>query len=563
MIKYFAILILILTNIYGREGYFINPIISGAHPDPSICRVGDDYYIVNSSFEYFPGLPIHHSKDLVNWELIGYGLHREDQCNGEMNLVDVQSDGGIHAPTIRYHKGTFYIITTNVYNSGDGSPGLMRNFIITAKNPSGPWSKPHIIEGAPGIDPDIFFDDNGKVYFTGTHSPGDMNSNGIGEIWIQELDIKKWKLVGKRHTVWDGIFGCCTEGPHIYKEHGLYYLLVAEGGTGKNHAVMIAASENILGPYEENQRNPILTTRHLSNNYFVNSTGHADMIELEDGRWYMVSLGKRNDLDGDANMGRETYLMPMQWESTIVKWEQVSEDRWEPLRYLFPVVAPLTGKVERFTPLPFTDRPQYINNTVIDDFLNENLDLRWTFIRVPEEKTYSLLENPGFLRLYSKPGKIEDRKRFSLVGFRQKESDFEFEVKMNFLPNKDKVESGVIHYQKEWNYLTNTVIKKRKKYYLEQKLKEKGKEVVTLKKTILKGYDGNIILKVKSKKDRYDFFYSLNDGSSFDYFTSIEAIKVLDRNYTGALLGLFTTSNGVLSQDYADYDWVRYKDFVR
>ena len=563
MIKYFAILILILTNIYGREGYFINPIISGAHPDPSICRVGDDYYIVNSSFEYFPGLPIHHSKDLVNWKLIGYGLHREDQCNGEMNLVDVQSDGGIHAPTIRYHKGTFYIITTNVYNSGDGSPGLMRNFIITAKNPSGPWSKPHIIEGAPGIDPDIFFDDNGKVYFTGTHSPGDMNSNGIGEIWIQELDIKKWKLVGKRHTVWDGIFGCCTEGPHIYKEHGLYYLLVAEGGTGKNHAVMIAASENILGPYEENQRNPILTTRHLSNNYFVNSTGHADMIELEDGRWYMVSLGKRNDLDGDANMGRETYLMPMQWEPTIVKWEQVSEDKWEPLRYLFPVVAPLTGKVERFTPLPFTDRPQYINNTVIDDFLNENLDLRWTFIRVPEEKTYSLLENPGFLRLYSKPGKIEDRKRFSLVGFRQKESDFEFEVKMNFLPNKDKVESGVIHYQKEWNYLTNTVIKKRKKYYLEQKLKEKGKEVVTLKKTILKGYDGNIILKVKSKKDRYDFFYSLNDGSSFDYFTSIEAIKVLDRNYTGALLGLFTTSNGVLSQDYADYDWVRYKDFVR
>ena len=563
MIKYFAILILILTNIYGREGFFINPIISGAHPDPSICRVGNDYYIVNSSFEYFPGLPIHHSKDLVNWELIGYGLHREDQCNGEMNLVDVQSDGGIHAPTIRYHKGTFYIITTNVYNSGDGSPGLMRNFIITAKNPSGPWSKPHIIEGAPGIDPDIFFDDNGKVYFTGTHSPGDMNSNGIGEIWIQELDIKKWKLVGKRHTVWDGIFGCCTEGPHIYKEHGLYYLLVAEGGTGKNHAVMIAASENILGPYEENQRNPILTTRHLSNNYFVNSTGHADMIELEDGRWYMVSLGKRNDLDGDANMGRETYLMPMQWESTIVKWEQVSEDRWEPLRYLFPVVAPLTGKVERFTPLPFTDRPQYLNNTVIDDFLNENLDLRWTFIRVPEEKTYSLLENPGFLRLYSKPGKIEDRKRFGLVGFRQKESDFEFEVKMNFLPNKDKVESGVIHYQKEWNYLTNTVIKKRKKYYLEQKLKEKGKEVVTLKKSILKGYDGNIILKVKSKKDRYDFFYSLNDGSSFDYFTSIEAIKVLDRNYTGALLGLFTTSNGVLSQDYADYDWVRYKDFVR
>ena len=157
--KYFIVFIFILTNISGKEGYFINPIISGGHADPSICRVGDDFYIVNSSFEYFPGLPIHHSKDLVNWELISYGLHREDQCNGEMNLVDVQTNGGIHASTIRYHKGTFYIITTNVYNSGDGSPGLMINFIITAKDPSGPWSDPHIIDGANGIDPDIFFDD--------------------------------------------------------------------------------------------------------------------------------------------------------------------------------------------------------------------------------------------------------------------------------------------------------------------------------------------------------------------------------------------------------------------
>ena len=143
--KRFLCKIIVFSGIvFCKEGYFINPIITGAHPDPSICRVGGDYYIVNSSFEFFPGLPIHHSKDLVNWELIGYGLHREDQCNGRMNLVDVQSDGGIHAPTIRYHKGTFYIITTNVYNRGDGSSALMRNFIITAKNASGPWSKPHI-----------------------------------------------------------------------------------------------------------------------------------------------------------------------------------------------------------------------------------------------------------------------------------------------------------------------------------------------------------------------------------------------------------------------------------
>jgi xylan 1,4-beta-xylosidase len=547
----------------AKEGYFINPIISGAHPDPSICRAGDDYYIVNSSFEYFPGLPIHHSKDLVNWELIGYGLHREDQCNGDMNLVDVQSDGGIHAPTIRYHKGTFYIITTNVYNSGDGKPGLMRNFVITAKDPAGPWSDPHIIEGAPGIDPDIFFDTDGKVYFTGTHSPGDMNANGIGEIWIQELDIKNWKLVGERHTVWDGAFGCCTEGPHIYKEHGLYYLLVAEGGTGKNHAVMMAASERIFGPYEENPRNPILTTRHVTNDYFVNSTGHADIIELPDGRWYMVSLGKRNDLDGDANMGRETHLIPMKWESTIVKWEQVSDTKWEPVRYLFPVPAPLTGKVERFVPLPFKDKPQYINNSFIDYFASDKLNLEWNFIRVPQGKTVSLINNPGYLRLYAKPATIEDRKNFSMIGFRQKESDFDFEVKMSYLPKDNKVQSGIIHYQKERNYLMNTVYKMKKKYYLEQQLKEKDKKVVSLKKVPLKNYKGSIIFKTVSRKEEYSFFYSLDDGENFTYFTTLDAIKMLDRNYTGALLGMFSTSNGEISRDYAEFDWVNYKDYIR
>jgi alpha-N-arabinofuranosidase len=481
-----------------------------------------------------------------------------------MNLVDVQSDGGIHAPTIRYHKGKFYIITTNVYNSGDGKPGLMRNFIITAENPSGPWSNPHVIEGAPGIDPDIFFDSDGKVYFTGTHNPGDMNANGIGEIWVQELDIKNWMLIGERKTVWDGVFGCCTEGPHIYKEHGLYYLLVAEGGTGKNHAVMMAASENIFGPYEENPRNPVLTTRHVTEDYFVNSTGHADMIELPDKRWYMVSLGKRNDLDGDANMGRETYLTPMVWEPTIVKWQQVSETKWEPVNYLFPVASPLTGKVERYEKLPFQDKPQYKNNTFVDDFLFPKLDLEWTFIRVPQKNTYSLEAKRGSLRLYTKPGTIENRKRFSMIGFRQRESDFEYQVKMEFAPKDDKVESGIIHYQKEWNYLSNTVYKENKRFYLEQRLKEKNKiNEKTIKRILLKDYKNDILFKVVSKNDKYTFYYSLNNGENFKYFTSLDAIKILDRNYTGALLGVFSTSNGNNSNDYADYDWVRYHDFVR
>ena len=241
----FCICFSLISYVAFGQQTFINPIIPGGYPDPSICRVGDDFYIVNSSFEYFPGLPIHLSKDLVNWELIGHGIHSESQASGEVNLIDVQENGGIHAPTIRYNNGIFYIVTTNMYDQADPtkSNGVRQNtnFIITATNPAGPWSAPHIIDGAPGIDPDLFFDEDGKVYFVGTHSPGDVTSSGIGAIWAQELDLKHWKLVGDRFSLWEG---ACdknhTEGPHIYKRNGKYYLLVAEGGTGHHHAVMIA-----------------------------------------------------------------------------------------------------------------------------------------------------------------------------------------------------------------------------------------------------------------------------------------------------------------------------------
>ena len=187
--------LLISIQLFSQNS-FTNPIIPGGHPDPSICKVDDTFYIVNSSFEYYPGLPIHKSKDLVNWELIGYGLHRKEQCQKEVNLIDVQSDGGIHAPTIRYNNGTFYIITTNVYYNEDTKTTDFVNFIITAKNTEGLWSEPHVLEGAPGIDPDIFFDDDGNVWYVGTHSPENPNYEGEGEIWLQKIDIENWKLVG-------------------------------------------------------------------------------------------------------------------------------------------------------------------------------------------------------------------------------------------------------------------------------------------------------------------------------------------------------------------------------
>ena len=256
------------------EPKFTNPILAGGYPDPSICRVGSDYYIVNSSFEYFPGLPIHHSKDLVNWQLVGHGLHQEEQANKGVNLLDVQSNGGIHAPTLRCEDGLFYIITTNVYQPAEKRlPTEMVNFIITAENVEGPWSEPHIIEGAPGIDPDLFFDDDGRVWYVGTHSPEEPNFPGEGEIWLHELDLKKWALKGQRHFLWRGALknAIWAEGPHLYKRDGRYYLMVAEGGTSFDHAVTIAISDQITGPYIGNSRNPILTSRHLSYDNWVHS----------------------------------------------------------------------------------------------------------------------------------------------------------------------------------------------------------------------------------------------------------------------------------------------------
>lgn len=219
MTKTIAVLIvLFFSALFAQTSTFTNPILPGGYPDPSVCRVGDDYYLVNSSFEYFPGLPLHHSRDLVNWKLVGYGLHREAQCSGAVNLVDVNSNGGIHAPTLRYHDGSFYIITTNVYyNPADTvQPTKFVNFIITARNIEGPWSEPHVLEGAPGIDPDIFFDEDGRVWYAGTHSPEKPNFEGEGEIWLQEIDLANWRLSGERYFLWRGACGKCLGGRPAY-----------------------------------------------------------------------------------------------------------------------------------------------------------------------------------------------------------------------------------------------------------------------------------------------------------------------------------------------------------
>lgn len=541
---------------------FINPILPGGYPDPSICRLGDDFYIVNSTFEYFPGLPIHHSKDLINWELIGYGLHREEQVTRAVNLVDVQSDGGIHAPTLRCHEGKFYIITTNVYVPPGTDRTEFVNFVITADDPRGPWSEPHVLEGAPGIDPDIFFDDDGKVWYVGTHNPENPNFDGEGEIWLQEIDTSNWSLVGERHYLWRGACGgIWVEGPHLYKKDGRYYLLVAEGGTSFNHAVMMAMSDDITGPYRSNPRNPIMTSRHLSYDNWVHSTGHADLVELEDGRWYMVLLGIRGDEKRASNMGRETHLVPVTWEREPFWWK---EDKT-----LWPLAAPKTGKVERYSSVPFSGTKQYRDLSFADSFDSAELKLDWNFRRLPEANTYSLTANQGFLRLYAKANVIQERKRASLVGFRQTASDFEYTAKMHFAPESNDSEAGIIVYQKDNNYISLTLQKSESGLSLKAVHSAVAddsriiKAVNTLNEVGIEQPEEAIYLRILSKDHQYQLLYSLDGTDNFELLTTTTADGVLSRKYTGANLGLYSTGNGMDSGDYADFDWVEYQGFER
>lgn len=282
-----------------------NPIMPGFYPDPSMLAVDGDFYLINSTFAYFPGLPIMHSRDLVHWEQVGNAMHREEQ----LPLQNAGHSQGLFAPTMRYHDGTYYVICTNVSHGG--------NYIVTAKDPAGPWSNPYYLEGADGIDPSLFFDEDGKCYYIGTHpNPDGYSYNGDYYIWIQEVDIENMKLVGEVHNVWNGAMKKVPwpEGPHIYKKGDYYYIMHAEGGTGPEHAVTICRSKNIYGPYENNYCNPILTHRHLGQAYPIKYVGHADLFETPAGEWFMVMLAVR-PLEGYTTMGRETFLAKVTWEN--------------------------------------------------------------------------------------------------------------------------------------------------------------------------------------------------------------------------------------------------------
>lgn len=348
-----------------------NPVLPGFYPDPSICAVGEDYYLVNSSFTYFPGLPIMHSKDLAHWEQIGNALDR----NSQNPVFNDEVSRGQFAPTIRYFNGKFYIVCTNV--------SYKNNYVITAEDPRGPWSEPHYFDSLDGIDPSLFFDEDGRCYFIGTHpNPDGCRWDGDWFIYIQELNPETFELIGEHKNVWNGAMRGVhwPEGPHLYKIGEYYYIIHAEGGTGPEHAVSVARSKNVFGPYEGNLKNPIFTHRHLGVKYPIQYAGHADLFQIANGDWYMCMLATR-PLNGFTTMGRETFLARVIWEND------------------WPVVNPGLGVLANNMTIgldewiPDCDKRLTPRTDKFYDFSKEEkLDFNFLTLRNPEDDMYTLDE---------------------------------------------------------------------------------------------------------------------------------------------------------------------------
>lgn len=289
-----------------------NPILRGCWPDPSWCRVGEDVYLTNSTFTWVPGLPIRHSTDLVHWELVGHAL-----VDPEPYLLGAVKDSeGIFAPTLRHIDGKFVLVCTAVLGQDGGQAGgAARSFIVTADRPEGPWSEPRFIEGAGGIDPDIFMDRDGQVWWTGTRLAAEPLWHDQTEIWTRPFDLETARFTGEETVIWHGAVEkvVWSEGPHLYEKDGWYYLLTAEGGTAEEHSVSVARSRSVTGPWEGTKRNPIFTHRNLGASYPVHYVGHADLLQMPDGSWWAVMLGIRWK-DRHHLLGRETFLAPVEWE---------------------------------------------------------------------------------------------------------------------------------------------------------------------------------------------------------------------------------------------------------
>lgn len=496
---------------------YTNPVIPGFYPDPSICRVDSDYYLVNSTFQYFPGIPVWHSRDLVNWEQIGNAIDRVDQ----IDLSNAQGWGGLYAPTIRYNDGKFYMINTNVSKGG--------NFFVTATDPAGPWSDPVWLEQG-GIDPSFYFE-NGKCYFT---------SNPDDGIYLCEIDPETGKQLTPSQLIWTGTGGRYPEGPHIYKKDGWYYLLISEGGTEHAHMITIARSKNIYGPYESNPNNPILThCNQLGQTNPIQGTGHADIVEAPDGSWWLVCLAFRPQVGMNHLTGRETYLAPVVWNEE--GWPVVNGNGT--IQTVMDVNLPIQGNL----------RPQSDWSLDIDFTKDKNLGYDWVYLRKPIPANYNFTEKG--LVLTGNEWDLNSIEYPTFIGHRQQHISFEATAALSLNANISGSQAGLTVFMDMYSHYDIYLAKSDKGYTINV---DYWLGSIHHSQASLEIIGNSAILRINGDKNNYSFSYSTDKGQTYYNLGSADTRYLSSETaggFTGIMLGLYCTGKG---DPKATFEWFKY-----
>ena len=501
-----------------------NPVLPGFYSDPSACRVGNDYYLVHSTFGYFPGVPIFHSTNLVNWRQVGNVLDRPSQ----VPLAKAGITLGIFAPTLRCHGGKFYMITTNITDRG--------NFFVVADDPRGPWSEPVPVDIA-GIDPSLYFDDDGKTYVTSTSNWGEQRDG----ILLAEIDVKTGKLLTTPRPIWTGTGGRYPEGPHIYKKDGWYYLMIAEGGTEFGHKVTIARAPKVGGPYLANPGNPIMThaDRNAETREFQ-GVGHGDLVQTTQGDWFMLAHAFREHHSHQV-LGRETVLAPVRWDKNA--WPVVNGDG--------TIAASM--QADR---LPGLVEPQVFD--MEDGFDGKALRLEWNYLNNPVTANYSLSSRPGYLRLQGAAATLHAAQQLTFVGRRQQHHKAEAIAQLEFDPRAEGDEAGITAFKDDKHHYALAIVKRNDQRSVE--LRYRLGAIAHVERSIAL-QPGPVRLRITSDKDHYAFSAAQGNGGWTElgkadtrYLSSVTA-----GGFSGTYFGLYASGNGKPAQAPADVDWFRYR----
>ncbi len=513
----------------NKQRTYNNPVQRGFFPDPSVIRVGDDYYMVNSSFQYFPAIPISHSKDMVNWHIVGHAITNSEW----LDISDIKDSHGIWAPDISYANGKFYIFATLRLNAdGNRDNNVMRRqLVMVSDRAEGPYSKPISLE-VDDIDPSHFIDSDGSRYMVIAKAAQ-----------VVPLTSDSLSVNGDIRIAWEGTGERCSEGPHILKKDGYYYAIVAEGGTGYGHGINVARSKELFGPYESSPYNPVM--RQLDPNAPIQRAGHGKLVQDQNGNWWCYYLCGRPNEGKYTTIGRESGLEPVEW----------TEDGW------FVINQGKGPSTEQIAP----DLPEctYERN-LFDDFNDTTLNLEWEFVRNPANGSWTLVERPGYFRIWTLDGTLDEIRSKNTLLRREQELSYTAETKVEYYPDRDGEQAGLTCY-----YSTATYARCALCYEGGRKIqlvinRNHGEELIA---EIADIKDSPIYIKVVVEKLKRTFYYSYN-GEEWNLVGTLEqCIYLCDegvpddpKRHTGTLVGIYANNGGCGTRKPADFDYFRYDD---